>query len=362
MDIDYTELLIGPFFNMTPDLVCIAGKDGFFKKINNAVVEKLGYSETELMGRPINSFIHPEDQGITAAKRSSLLEGSPLLNFQNRYVSKNGNIIWLEWTSVYFGDKEVVFAIAKDITIRKKMELGIQEKYSQVMGLAQHFKNSLEQERKVLATELHEELAQLASVLKMEMEWIRDHVVVKDAGAFKRINHSLDIANLLVNTIRQIAYEISPNMLDDVGLEETLLWLCGQMTNENSLKTELKFSINEDLLSRELKLDIYRICQKAINGIHKRGLAKKAHISITQQNRNVCLNIIDDGLQQNTEEAPAIANGIRELIASLHGQVIVESSAAQGSSITAIIALDEEDSKWKGYSSKVNSKNQFKKV
>ena len=78
---------IPPFFEMTPDLVCIAGKDGFFRKVNHAVIEKLGYTEEELFARPISSFMHPEDRELTLEHRTKLIYGQPLINFQNRYVS-----------------------------------------------------------------------------------------------------------------------------------------------------------------------------------------------------------------------------------------------------------------------------------
>lgn len=85
-------------FEMTPDLVCIAGRDGFFKQINQAVIEKLEYSQTELLARPISDFMHPEDIALTAARREELLSGKALLNFENRYLNKSGKTIWLQWT------------------------------------------------------------------------------------------------------------------------------------------------------------------------------------------------------------------------------------------------------------------------
>ena len=60
---------LNPFFELTPDLVCIAGKDGFFKKINPAVIDKLEYSEAELFGKPISSFIYPDDKELTERER-----------------------------------------------------------------------------------------------------------------------------------------------------------------------------------------------------------------------------------------------------------------------------------------------------
>ncbi|HRP58095.1 PAS domain S-box protein [Agriterribacter sp.] len=121
------------FFERTPDLVCIAGKDGFLKRANPAVIKTLGYSEADLYARPIESFIHPEDRESTRRERINLLNGKALLNFQNRYVTRQGNIVWLAWTSIYFPDKEIVFAIAKDITEKRQIEKQFEEKYAKLV-------------------------------------------------------------------------------------------------------------------------------------------------------------------------------------------------------------------------------------
>ncbi|WP_133558639.1 PAS domain S-box protein [Pedobacter duraquae] len=110
------------FFELSPDLLCIAGFDGFFKKINPAVSQTLGFSTEELFSRPINTFVHPEDQEMTRQKRQNIKNNVPLLNFENRYLSKAGEIVWLSWTSMPIKRDKVVFAIAKDITYKKRLE------------------------------------------------------------------------------------------------------------------------------------------------------------------------------------------------------------------------------------------------
>ena len=75
------------FFDLVPDLLCIAGFDGYFKRINPAVSKVLEYSQEELYSRPINDFIHPEDVSMTNQRRSQLFESQPLLNFENRYIT-----------------------------------------------------------------------------------------------------------------------------------------------------------------------------------------------------------------------------------------------------------------------------------
>ncbi len=110
------------FFDLSPDMLCVAGYDGYFKKINPSVSKTLGYSEAELFARPIDSFVHPEDRLVTSKKRENIKKDNALLNFENRYVTKSGEIVWLSWTSMPIKSKQQVFAIAKNITYKKKLE------------------------------------------------------------------------------------------------------------------------------------------------------------------------------------------------------------------------------------------------
>jgi len=183
-------------FEKTLDLVCIVDKPGWFRKINPAVVNTLGYSYEELYSRPVSALIHPADVEETAMRRAELLNNVPLLNFQNRYIAKSGAIVWLEWTSVYIPENEVVFAIAKNITVRKEIEIEIEESYKK--------------DRLYFATELHEELAQLAAVIKMDFELVASHYAGQDGVVRKRVEHGLNVAQLLIDKIRKVSYSINP--------------------------------------------------------------------------------------------------------------------------------------------------------
>lgn len=110
------------FFELSPDLLCIAGYDGYFKKVNAAVSKLLGYTMEELYARPINDFVHCADKRSTQQARNELTKSKPLYNFENRYVKKSGEIVWLSWTSQPVENDQLVFAIAKDITHIKRLE------------------------------------------------------------------------------------------------------------------------------------------------------------------------------------------------------------------------------------------------
>lgn len=110
------------FFKLSPDLLCIASFDGYFKKVNAAVSKLLGYTTEELYSQPINDFVHPDDRAATIKVRTELTKAKTLSNFDNRYITKKGETIWLSWTSLPVVKDELIFAIAKNITHKKKME------------------------------------------------------------------------------------------------------------------------------------------------------------------------------------------------------------------------------------------------
>jgi PAS domain S-box-containing protein len=110
------------FFELSADLCFIAGFDGYFKKVNHAVCETLGYTEEELYARPIDSFVFESDQEATIRSRQRVLKSETLFHFENRYVTKQGEIVWLSWTSKGIPSVQRVFAIAKNVTHRKRLE------------------------------------------------------------------------------------------------------------------------------------------------------------------------------------------------------------------------------------------------
>jgi PAS domain S-box-containing protein len=110
------------FFDLVPDMICIATTDGHFKKTNKAWGEVLGYSPEELLKMALPDLIHPDDLAATMAEIEKQLAGDSTINFINRYRCKDGSYRWLEWASVPASDQTLLFAAARDVTGRIKAE------------------------------------------------------------------------------------------------------------------------------------------------------------------------------------------------------------------------------------------------
>ncbi|HVH26868.1 MAG TPA: response regulator [Vicinamibacterales bacterium] len=107
------------FFALSLDLLCIAGFDGYFKRLNPAWEDTLGHSIGELSAAPYLDFVHPDDRAATMAEADKIAAGANLLRFENRYRARDGSYRWLSWTAVPYIEERLIYAAARDVTEHK---------------------------------------------------------------------------------------------------------------------------------------------------------------------------------------------------------------------------------------------------
>jgi PAS domain S-box-containing protein len=116
-----TQEELDQLFNLSLDLLCVAGTDGYFKQINPAFERVLGYEAEELLRCSFLEFVHPDDRADTLAAIDQLSRGLPVVDFQNRYLAKDGQYRWLAWRSAPVPEQGLIYAVARDITEQKRI-------------------------------------------------------------------------------------------------------------------------------------------------------------------------------------------------------------------------------------------------
>ncbi|HXT24755.1 MAG TPA: response regulator [Candidatus Eisenbacteria bacterium] len=125
------------FFALSLNLWCVAGTNGYFKRVNPAWETTLGYTTEELLARPYLDFVHPDDRNATISEASAVIGGRTTLTFENRYRAKDGSYKWFLWSAIARPEKDVIYCVATDLTERKREEARLSAQHAVTRVLAE---------------------------------------------------------------------------------------------------------------------------------------------------------------------------------------------------------------------------------
>jgi PAS domain S-box-containing protein len=126
-------------FNHSLDMLCIAGFDGYFKVLNPSWSKTLGWSTEEMLAKPWNDFVHPDDLNATDKIKSVIVDGQQIYQFENRYRCKNGDYKWLSWNSFPYEEDGVMYGVARDVTSQRQTEREYKTLFNEMLdGFALH--------------------------------------------------------------------------------------------------------------------------------------------------------------------------------------------------------------------------------
>jgi PAS domain S-box-containing protein len=315
-----------------------------FTYVSEHAEKLLGYPKTEWTNDPHfwSNHIHPDDRGWVVSFCENYTRMKQEHQFEYRMIAKDGRIVWLaDFVTVVIEENEPaqLRGVMVDITARKNAETELQQKNIQLKELSAHLQNVREEERRYLAREVHDELGQLAAVIKMDIDWIKIKMPELQENYAKRITHASSTTDLLINTIRKLASELRPGMLDELGLNASLEWQCKKFEEINALACVFESFFDDSDLGTQVKTALYRICQESLTNVKRHAHATKSMVTIYEKDNHIFLLIRDDGrgfdVAQKINTLGLI--GMRERCVSVNGSLTVESEHGKGTAVCAII-------------------------
>jgi PAS domain S-box-containing protein len=331
-----------------------------------------GYKKEEIIGRNMSVFYTAEELQ-RGEPQNDLSRARAYGRFENEgeRVRKDGSVFWAHvvFNAIYDTKEELIgFAkVTRDITERKKSELQRQQfneeleeqvkrktaelsrSYQDIRELASHLQDVREEERASIAREIHDELGQQLTGLKMDLSWIAKRKAVQDDIEAKQ--KSVIILNLLdtaIKTVRKIATDLRPSILDDLGLIAAIDWQSKEFRRRSGISTEFISTMPELRYSSGISIGLFRICQESLTNVARHAEASKIRISLQEQDKdNILLKIEDNGkgfeVRQIGDKKTLGLLGMRERTLMMGGEFRIESDPGKGTTLFVTVPLTKSD-------------------
>ncbi len=231
----------------------------------------------------------------------------------------------------------------RDITERKKAEEEIKKTTGQLRQLTSRLQNIREEERTRIAREIHDELGQQLTALKMDAFWIGKQIDVADKTIHEKISSMISLIDDTITTVRRIASDLRPSILDDLGLIAALEWQGQEFEKRTGIKSILTNKMKDFKPIGELSTTIFRVYQEALTNITRYAHATEVETTIEEKNNHITLIIKDNGCgidlsDVNYKNSLGLI-GMKERAALFQGELTIESQKQKGTTITLKIPL-----------------------
>jgi PAS domain S-box-containing protein len=351
-------------YGNVPRIIC---KSTFIIDQFNQAFEKLsGYQSVEVLGRKLN-VLFPE-----SVKNESLEQIKKLLNeVQSKPVeipilTKKGKVRRVLWNfvTVINDEDELINAIAfgekipeskvtdqKSRAVTEHLEQSIMNRTTelensreQLRGLSVHLQNIREEERKHIAREIHDELGHLLTALKLDMERMDNQTNSSGEPLRNGLTPLINLVDAAIDSVRTIATELRPAVLDSFGLIPAMEWQIQQFRIRTNALYAYEFEIRELAFSNDESTAIFRIFQEILTNISRHSYATKVLISFKYENSTLRLRIEDNGIGFDVNKISKVNSfgllGMSERALSIGGNLSVESIPDIGT--TVILTLDKK--------------------
>ncbi len=230
--------------------------------------------------------------------------------------------------------------ILRDITRRKQHEDQLKAQQAELRELSARVLEAREEEKTLIARELHDELGQLLTALKMDLAWVRERLPAPDHELGVKAAQMNELVDRTVQSVRRISAELRPLMLDDLGLEDAAAWLVEDFASRSGIECSLEMQRGAGLdgVERSVANTVYRVLQESLTNIARHAGAKRAWVVLAAGGSTLQLEIEDDGRGIADEDMARPRSlglkGMRERVLYLGGKLEVGRAARGGTRVT----------------------------
>jgi len=281
----------------SPSVVIITDKNNIIEYVNRKFIEISGYNADEVIGQSAGSIgLQPaieEEKMLRTLAEGKEWHGE----FINR--KRNGELYYESASISAIRDESSNIAhlikVAIDITEKKQTESELQRSEQQLRELTSHMRQIREEERKSIARNIHDNLGQALTALKMDLSWLSNRLSEEQLPLLHKTNEMSQLIDQSIQTVKELSSELRPEILDILGLAAAIEWHATEFQKRTGIKCKLNLGENDIKLDKDYAIDCFRIFQEALTNISLHANATRVRINLKQEADKLIMQISDNG-------------------------------------------------------------------
>jgi PAS domain S-box-containing protein len=333
------KTLLDELFEQAPQAITLVDRDGMVVRVNREFERLFGYSPAEAVGRRLSELIVPADAKEEFERRTEQVAQGQRVETESVRRRKDGSPLHVLAVSVPVslpGDQIAVYDVHLDITKRKEADAALQTLSRRLLAVQ-------EGERQHLARELHDEIGQLLTGLRLLLTPNGERLV---AAVQTRFDHARSMVDELLGKVRRLSFDLRPAELDQLGLLPALLALFERYTAQTGVLVTFKHHEVERRFASQLETGAYRIVQEALTNVARHAAVPAVTVRVWSDAHKLHLQIedrgcgFDAGVVLKASRSGGVI-GMQERAVLLGGRMTIESSTGSGTMISAELPVNE---------------------
>jgi len=327
-------------FDHVPVMINLTGKDRRIKLVNRAWERTIGWTLEEIRRESVDVFAEcfPDPRyrrdvyDFIAAASGEWGEFTPRV--------RDGRVIDTTWCEFALSDGTVV-GIGRDTTARKRTEVELLDSREQLRALAAHLEAVREEERARISRELHDDLGQALTGLRLELSWLNGRLARSSSEANRTlVEHTrsmIELVDRTVETVRRTATELRPGILDDFGLAAAVEWQAADFQRRTHIRCHVMASLRSRAPDRDTSTAVFRIVQEGLTNVARHARASRVLVTLRESDGHLLVEVADDGRGISEAEQSGIGSlgllGMRERAQLLGGEFTIGGVPGRGTTL-----------------------------